>query len=75
MSVPGHGKRMHQVATRVDDETLEEIDRYQREVETETGRPRSRSLTILDLLIDFAARRRAERAEQLAVRARVDRVA
>jgi hypothetical protein len=74
VTIPGSGKRVYQVATRIDEATLEEIDRYQRDVERR-GRPRSRSLTILDLLIDFAKRRREEREAQTAGasnRARVD---
>jgi hypothetical protein len=73
--VIGAGKRMHQVATRVDEETLDEIDRYQRELEASERRPLSRSLVILDLLVSFAAKRREEaarRREEAPSRARVD---
>ncbi|MEY5060889.1 MAG: hypothetical protein RIS45_810 [Planctomycetota bacterium] len=66
----GSGKRMHQVATRVDGDTLDEIDRHMREREAAERRPLSRSLVILDLLVSFAAKRREE--AQARSRTRVD---
>ncbi len=62
------GKRMHQVCSRFDDETLEEVDRYQRERERSTRVPLSRSLIVLEIVESWARERAKARAG-----ARVDR--
>lgn len=56
------GKRMHQVCARIDEGTLDELDRYMRERESATRIPMSRSLAMLELLERWAEDRAADRA-------------
>ena len=48
------GKRMHTVATRVDEDLLQTIDLYQRQRERETRIPLSRGLVVLEILEEWA---------------------
>lgn len=53
------GKRRHTLAARVDDDVLDEVDRYQRERELETRVPLSRGLVMLEILEAWVLVRRA----------------
>lgn len=57
------GKRTNTVAVRVDDETLAELDRYQRELETNMRLPMSRSLVLLQLIEGWAEERSRARMD------------
>lgn len=57
MNERAQGKLLEQVCTRLDDETVEELDRYVRERERAARIPLSRSLAVREILRDWAIER------------------
>lgn len=58
------GKRGHTLALRVDEETLREVDDYQRQREAEARVPLSRGLVLLEIVDGWARSRRDARGKK-----------